>query len=155
MQRETSGDANTWLSCSTRRDFLIGVCKIAAAASAAGMFVESCGSPTSNDASGSRTIDLDDPMFASLATVGAAIKVGWPSGGPVIVRHVSQGTYEMYSTRCPHAGCEVGLPVGGVIVCPCHGSRFDADGGLLSGPATRGLQHGTATLDGRQLKLSF
>ena len=43
------------------------------------------------------------------------------------------------SLRCPHLGCTV-RPQAQGFACPCHGSRFDARGRLLRGPATRGLE---------------
>ena len=42
--------------------------------------------------------------------------------------------------KCPHLGCELAWnPDGNSWDCPCHGSRFDADGHLLSGPAQRDI----------------
>ncbi|MGE0452113.1 MAG: ubiquinol-cytochrome c reductase iron-sulfur subunit [Vicinamibacteria bacterium] len=42
------------------------------------------------------------------------------------------------SNTCTHLGCVVGTTEIG-FDCPCHGSRFDADGGVLGGPAPRPL----------------
>ncbi|MCF6284538.1 MAG: ubiquinol-cytochrome c reductase iron-sulfur subunit [Candidatus Hydrogenedentes bacterium] len=42
------------------------------------------------------------------------------------------------STVCTHLGCIVGQSDGGFL-CPCHGSRYDADGNVLQGPAPKGL----------------
>lgn len=39
---------------------------------------------------------------------------------------------------CPHLGCTV-EPVTEGFVCRCHASRFDLQGGLVHGPATRPL----------------
>jgi len=42
--------------------------------------------------------------------------------------------------RCPHMGCALKWdPEEGAWTCPCHGSRFDREGRLLEGPATRGM----------------
>lgn len=42
---------------------------------------------------------------------------------------------------CPHAGCIVQWnSVEKSWDCPCHGARYDVDGNLLNGPATRGLR---------------
>ncbi len=43
------------------------------------------------------------------------------------------------SITCPHLGCSV-EPVTDGFVCRCHASRFDLQGGLVHGPATRPLQ---------------
>ena len=42
------------------------------------------------------------------------------------------------SLSCTHLGCSVSRR-GSEFVCPCHGSRFRADGALLKGPATAPL----------------
>ncbi|MGM9521683.1 MAG: FAD-dependent oxidoreductase [Oscillospiraceae bacterium] len=40
--------------------------------------------------------------------------------------------------RCPHMGCALKKNVcEGTWDCPCHGSRFNKDGGLINGPAQR------------------
>lgn len=42
--------------------------------------------------------------------------------------------------RCTHLGCKLTWnPDEGTYDCPCHGSRFDADGKRLEGPAQRDL----------------
>ncbi len=44
------------------------------------------------------------------------------------------------SAICPHERCEVAWrATEGEFFCPCHESRFDSAGELLSGPAQRGL----------------
>lgn len=42
------------------------------------------------------------------------------------------------SNTCTHLGCVVATTEVG-FDCPCHGSRFDPDGGVLGGPAPRPL----------------
>ena len=48
--------------------------------------------------------------------------------------------HAVFSSTCPHLGCRINQSEGGEIVCPCHGSRFDARGEVLRGPARHGLQ---------------
>lgn len=44
--------------------------------------------------------------------------------------------------RCPHLGCALKYnPAEHSWDCPCHGSRFAADGTLLDNPATDDKQH--------------
>jgi thiosulfate dehydrogenase [quinone] large subunit len=52
-----------------------------------------------------------------------------------IVIRQSSGSLVAHSAICTHAGCAVDYQ-GGQIVCPCHGSIFDAQtGAVISGPA--------------------
>lgn len=61
-------------------------------------------------------------------------------GTPVAVHRDPQGELHSVHATCPHMGCVVGFDrTEGCWACPCHGSRFDVDGRLLEGPATRGL----------------
>ena len=42
------------------------------------------------------------------------------------------------STTCTHLGCIVSISDTG-FACPCHGSRYDQDGNVTSGPAPKAL----------------
>jgi len=54
------------------------------------------------------------------------------------------------SLVCPHLGCTVSVTPTG-MVCPCHGSRFNRKGELLSGPATGPLAALVVEQDGEHL----
>ncbi|MDE3148683.1 MAG: ubiquinol-cytochrome c reductase iron-sulfur subunit, partial [Acidobacteriota bacterium] len=44
------------------------------------------------------------------------------------------------SSICPHLGCSVSWQAAqNDFVCPCHGSVFDPDGKIVSGPSPRGM----------------
>jgi Rieske Fe-S protein len=50
------------------------------------------------------------------------------------------GTLHAVSLRCTHLGCLLRFnSAERSWDCPCHGSRFDVDGRVLEGPATRPL----------------
>ncbi|MFJ8670085.1 FAD-dependent oxidoreductase [Streptomyces sp. NPDC093600] len=55
-----------------------------------------------------------------------------------VARHYVAGRSHL---RCTHMGCELGFnDAEQTWECPCHGSRFAADGSVLQGPATRPLE---------------
>jgi Rieske Fe-S protein len=60
-----------------------------------------------------------------------------PPGRAVAVFRDAGGVYAV-STICTHLGCVVKPNVEG-FECPCHGSRFSADGTVTRGPAPRAL----------------
>ncbi len=51
-----------------------------------------------------------------------------------------EGRLHAVSSRCTHLGCQVAWnDAERSWDCPCHGSRFDPDGQILNGPATKPL----------------
>ena len=70
----------------------------------------------------------------------AELPQGLSVSGSAIVHRAADGSVQAWSARCTHLGCRLDRVVDGVVVCPCHGSRFDAAGRVLAGPATRPLQ---------------
>lgn len=75
-----------------------------------------------------------------------------PAGRSVAIYRDAAGTYAV-STICTHLGCVVKQNPEG-FECPCHGSRFTADGEVKKGPAPRPLpwlkvsiSGGTVTVD--------
>lgn len=64
------------------------------------------------------------------------------TGDPSIVLHPAAGQYVAFDAVCPHAGCTVGYsPAADLLVCPCHGSEFNAaTGAVEAGPSPTGLR---------------
>ena len=60
-----------------------------------------------------------------------------PPGRSVALYRDAKGIYAV-SLVCTHLGCIVKTATDG-FECPCHGSRFSADGAVLKGPAPRAL----------------
>lgn len=75
-----------------------------------------------------------------------------PRGGALVlpeqglaVARLRGGEVRVLDLTCTHLGCRVTATENG-FVCPCHGSRFDERGEILTGPAKRPLR----TLDYRE-----
>lgn len=75
---------------------------------------------------------------------GAVVRVG---GRHLAVYRDETGTEHVLSARCSHLGCIVEWSdADRTWECPCHGSRFTAEGELLQGPATSDLGRRDVTL---------
>ena len=58
----------------------------------------------------------------------------------IAVYRDAKGALHECSAACPHLGCIVHWNPGEQTWdCPCHGSRFDAYGKVINGPANRDL----------------
>ena len=86
--------------------------------------------------------------FSSLtAPVKRLIKIeqrdGWRrtvQEKPIYIIRQANGAIAAISAVCPHLGCTVPWTEREKkFICPCHLAAFAADGGLLRGPALRGL----------------
>lgn len=63
----------------------------------------------------------------------------YPDAKVVLLRG-SGDTVSARSAICTHQGCLVAAVPQGQLLCPCHGSRFQArDGAVVNGPATHPL----------------
>lgn len=79
------------------------------------------------------------------------LSMGLPLGCGGVVTHSGKkggcyrdhcGRLHIVDIRCPHLGCQLEWnPDELTWDCPCHGSRFDYDGHLLSNPAQEDISH--------------
>jgi nitrite reductase/ring-hydroxylating ferredoxin subunit len=68
---------------------------------------------------------------------GAIVRRGFEK---IAVYRDSQGALHERLAACPHLGCIVQWNPGqSTWDCPCHGSRFDAYGRVINGPANKDL----------------
>jgi cytochrome b6-f complex iron-sulfur subunit len=91
-------------------------------------------------------------IAASDVAVGTAVVVQ-VDGAAYVVAQPAEGEFVAFDARCTHQGTTVEAGEGTTLVCPNHGSEFDAaDGGaVLQGPATSALAAVDVTVDGDQL----
>ncbi|MCZ9348440.1 FAD-dependent oxidoreductase [Streptomyces mutabilis] len=78
------------------------------------------------------------PVDALPPGEGALVRVG---GDRLAVYRDEAGALHAVSSRCTHLGCLVSFNAAErAWECPCHGSRFDTDGKVIQGPATKPLE---------------
>jgi 3-phenylpropionate/trans-cinnamate dioxygenase ferredoxin reductase subunit len=71
-------------------------------------------------------------------------------GDTLAVHRDERGSLHAVSAVCTHLGCLVEWnSAEQTLDCPCHGSRFELDGRVIQGPATRDLEPSELSADGR------
>lgn len=71
----------------------------------------------------------------------------------VVVTQPTAGVFKGLSAICTHAGCTVNKVADGTIDCPCHGSKYNLDGSVAKGPATKPLEAKSVTVQGDSIVL--
>ncbi|MEU4236491.1 Rieske (2Fe-2S) protein [Actinoplanes sp. NPDC026619] len=147
-------------TASTRRGVLLGAGALGTTA-----VLAACGTSSTNT---NGTGFSNDPAPAGSTAAGGGTSTGGgttggsalastadvPEGGGVIkgdlvITQPVAGTYKAFSKVCTHVGCDVNKVDGGVIICPCHGSKFSIETGEpTTGPATKALPETKVKVDG-------
>ena len=73
--------------------------------------------------------------------------------GEVVVTQPVAGEFKGFSAKCTHKGCTVDKVASGTIDCPCHGSKFNLDGTVANGPATKPLENKAISVEGDSIVL--
>jgi Rieske Fe-S protein len=108
-------------------------------------------------AEGSNGGGSNDSGSGSTGGSALATTADIPQGGGIItadfvITQPAAGTYKAFSKVCTHAGCDVSKVDGGVITCPCHGSKFSIETGEpTTGPATKALTETKVKVDGENI----
>jgi cytochrome b6-f complex iron-sulfur subunit len=95
-------------------------------------------------------ITVDLTQVPALTAASGFILVARPS---TIIIHTGDD-YRAFTSTCTHQQCTVGDFRGGRIICPCHGSQYDATGQVVEGPATQRLREFAVSLDAGAQKLT-
>jgi Rieske Fe-S protein len=132
----------------SRREFLAGCAGCALAWSAAGCAAINPAPLLEADAEGRVSI------VGKLQKTGDQIKVRLPDSRDLVLVWSDVLGFGAASISCPHRGSEVRFnSADGTLDCPSHGSRFDLDGKVLDGPATKPLTSYRVQVDAGLLTL--
>ncbi len=139
----------------SRRAVVAGVGGVAAAG-----LLTACGASTAPAPAPAAPSAAPSAATSGGTTLASASSI--PVGGgtvfadkDVVVTQPTAGEYKAFSATCTHQGCKVKSVTNGVIVCPCHGSKFAiADGSVASGPAKSPLPEKSVTEEGGSIVLA-
>lgn len=127
--------------CVSRRDFIARAGGFAALAVAG-----ACGDGVLSPGAAPMTAEqlvITVADFPALATVGALVQVG----ETFAAKRVGPAAFDAFYMVCTHAGCLTTITNAQRFDCPCHGSRFDANGDRVAGPARLPLTQLPTTYD--------
>ncbi len=107
--------------------------------------------PFTLDNDGNVVLNLDE--CSHLTEDNAAIYLsGTPIGG-MLVTHTTGDDFHALSAICTHEHCLVQATTP-QLICPCHGSRYNLTGTVVTGPATSSLHAFQIARTGNTLVIS-
>lgn len=84
---------------------------------------------------------VGDRLMVANSIEGGEGKIVHTESGDAAIYKAEDGSITALSPACTHMGCFVQWnPAEKSWDCPCHGSRFAADGEVIHGPALKGLE---------------
>jgi nitrite reductase/ring-hydroxylating ferredoxin subunit len=98
--------------------------------------------PKLNRTANSGIFSVSLEQFTVLQQVDGSVRLSIAGlNHKVLVTRVAESEFTAVSEVCTHSGCAIGNydVANKRFQCPCHGSRFAADGSVLRGPAPRSL----------------
>jgi cytochrome b6-f complex iron-sulfur subunit len=139
----------------TRREFCAHACR-AASMLTVGALASACGGSPSSPSSSNvpqlstlaasvtgRVVSVAIDPAGALGTPGSGAAVQ-TSVGTYLLARTGQDSFTALTAICTHEACTVTGFQSSQFVCPCHGSRYNTAGAVVTGPATRALtQYGT------------
>ncbi len=112
-------------------------------------FLDSCANGDEEIFMNSITVDLTDPDFSALNTVG-----GFAYLNDLIIIRTGTNNYSVLSKICTHQGCTVTYNSGNNnLPCPCHVSLYTINGAVINGPAPNPLKSYDVKLNGNILNI--
>jgi len=126
-----------------RRTVIAGMGVVAALAAGSALFSRT----RASSAPGTSAGPFVKPASATVP-IGNVPAGGGAVLGDVVVTEPSGGDFRGFSSTCTHLGCTVSDVTGGTINCPCHGSRFNLDGSVHTGPASVPLAPRSVSVQG-------
>ncbi len=133
----------------SRRTVVVGM-----GVAAATVTLAACSSDNAQESTPTAPRPANDSGPANTIAKTGDIPVG--SGaivGDVVVTQATAGDFKGFSAACTHAGCKVTSVADGTINCPCHGSKFNLDGSVATGPANRPLDSSPVKVEGDSIVL--
>ena len=151
---------------SSRREFCAHACQ-ALTALALGTALPACGggggnpagpspAPTLSTLAGTvsgNTVTVTVDGAGPLGSTGGAALVS-AGGNALLVARVGADTFNAFSATCTHQACTINSYAAPNFQCPCHGSRFNTNGDVVQGPASRALTKLTTSYAGNTLTIT-